>query len=86
MKAKDLIACQVKCFCFFYKSFFSQMLRLIVGLTADSEPSNLTILALSKRQLRKLANKVRTVKKTSYKIENTLYESFPSAFLNYGIQ
>ena len=41
---------------------------------------NLTILTLPKRQLRKLANSVRTVTKTSFKIENTLHVSFHAPF------
>ena len=46
------------------------MLRLTVGLTVDSQPLNLTILTLSNHQLRKVSNKVRTVTKISFKIEN----------------
>ena len=41
---------------------------------------------LSKRQLIKLANKVRTVTKISTKIGATLYVSFASAFWRYGIK
>ena len=55
------------------------MLWLTVGLTVDGYPFILTIVTLSKVQLRKLVNKVRTVTKISFKIENTLYLSFPSA-------
>ena len=56
------------------------------GLTVDGQPLNLTVLTLSKRQLRKLANKVRTVTKISIKIENRQYVSFPSGFLKCGIK
>ena len=56
------------------------MLWLTVGLTVDAQPLNFTILTLSKRQLRKLPNKVRNVTKISFNIENALYVSFPSAF------
>ena len=40
----------------------------------------MTILTLSKGQLRTLASKVRTVTKIPFKIENTLCVSSPSAF------
>ena len=56
------------------------MLRLTVALTVDGYPLNLTILSLSKGQPRKLANKIRTVTKISFKIENTLY-IYPSQVL-----
>ena len=35
---------------------------------------------------RKLTNEVKTIAKISFKKENTLYISFPSALLTYGIK
>ena len=48
------------------------MLQLTVGLTFVGEPLSLLIVTLSKCQLSKFANKVRTVTKIYSKIENIL--------------
>ena len=58
----------------------------MLRLTVVGQTLHLTSLTLSKRQLRNLANKVRTVTKIDFQIENTLYVSFPSAFLKYDIK
>ena len=81
MKPNDWIACQMAGFCFFYTQLFSQMLRLTVGLAFEFDDFNFV-----KASTKKIGNKVRTVTKIFFKMENTLYVSFQSAFLKYGIK
>ena len=63
-----MIAFEIKCFYFFYKKLFTEMLRLIVGLTLDGWPLNLMNFSWSQHQLKQLATKVTMVTKVSFKI------------------